>query len=49
MIYSVSIHDYTSAHSETYHFPKLKDAVAFLKSMKKVRKNTYFCLYFQVK
>lgn len=45
-MYSVTIVEYLSHKSTTYHFDKLKTAYEFLRSSRKAYPRAYFCLYF---
>ena len=38
--------EYDNHKSTTWHFNKFKEAVEFLKIIRKANKNCYFCLYF---
>lgn len=48
-MYAVTIVEYPINKSTTYHFDKLKKAYEFLKMCKKLYKNAYFCLFFDVR
>lgn len=45
-MFTVTIYQYDNAKSQTYHFNKLKEAVEFAKNMRKIIKNSYFCINF---
>lgn len=45
-MYSITIVEYPSRKSTTYHFDKLKAAYEFLRSARKLYPRAYFCLWF---
>lgn len=45
-MYSVTIVEYPSDKSTTYHFTKLKEAYSFLRASRKLYPRAYFCLWF---
>lgn len=45
-MYEVSLYCYDTKKSQSYRFEHLKEAVKFVKNMKKIYKNTYICISF---